>query len=64
VRQGLLDGFKRALDDPMAKAVIVIGKGKTFIAGADIKEFGQGQQGMSILHTNFLALPSSPISLP
>ena len=41
VRQGLMDGIERALKDPAVAAVVVIGKGKTFIAGADIREFGK-----------------------
>ena len=41
VRQGLLDALKQGLDDAEATSLIVIGAGRTFIAGADIKEFGK-----------------------
>jgi len=41
VRQGLFDGITRAVDDG-ASAVVVICDGRTFIAGADISEFGGG----------------------
>src|SRR5215467_7841026 len=41
VRQGLMDGIERALKDTAVAAIVVIGKGKTFIAGADIREFGK-----------------------
>src|SRR5579885_2620449 len=41
VRQGMIDGIERAIADPAVAAVVVIGKGKTFIAGADIREFGK-----------------------
>ncbi len=41
VRQGLIDGLMQGLGDEAAKALIVIGAGRTFIAGADIKEFGK-----------------------
>lgn len=40
VRTGLGEGLARALADDAVKAVVVIGGGKTFIAGADISEFG------------------------
>src|SRR5215472_469136 len=41
VRQGMIDGIERAIADPAVAGVVVIGKGKTFIAGADIREFGK-----------------------
>src|SRR5215470_7909197 len=44
VRQGMIDGIERAIADPTVAAVVVIGKGKTFIAGADIREFGKPPQ--------------------
>ena len=40
VRTGLSEGLARALADEAVKAVVVIGGGTTFIAGADISEFG------------------------
>src|SRR5260221_2039417 len=41
VRQGLMDALAQGRSDGQAKALIVIGAGRTFIAGADIKEFGR-----------------------
>jgi len=41
VREGLVDGIWQGLNDADAKALIIIGAGRTFIAGADIKEFGK-----------------------
>jgi 3-hydroxyacyl-CoA dehydrogenase len=41
VRQGLVDALMQGLGDDEAKALVVIGAGRTFIAGADIKEFGK-----------------------
>ena len=38
-RLGLADGLRRALDDAAVEAVVIIGGGKTFFAGADIREF-------------------------
>ena len=41
VRQGLVDALMQGLSDGEARALVVIGAGRTFIAGADIKEFGK-----------------------
>jgi 3-hydroxyacyl-CoA dehydrogenase len=41
VRQGLIDALRRGLDDEQAKALVLYGEGRTFIAGADIREFGK-----------------------
>src|SRR6266542_344521 len=41
VRQGLRDGVKQASADPDAGAIVIVCAGRTFIAGADITEFGQ-----------------------
>jgi len=41
VRQGLRDGIKQALADPAVSAVVIACAGRTFIAGADITEFGK-----------------------
>lgn len=40
VRQGLMDGIARAEADG-AKAVLIYGEGRTYFAGADIREFGK-----------------------
>jgi len=42
LRVGLFDGMERALADPKVVAVVIAAAGKTFIAGADIKEFSNG----------------------
>src|ERR1051326_326370 len=49
VRDGLAEGFRRAIADPEAKAIVLICEGKTFIAGADITEFGKPPKGTSLL---------------
>jgi 3-hydroxyacyl-CoA dehydrogenase len=41
VRQGLADGLTKALADQEVHAIVLIGKGRTFTAGADITEFGK-----------------------
>jgi 3-hydroxyacyl-CoA dehydrogenase len=40
VRQGLQDGLLAAQKDPEVRALVIACKGRTFIAGADIREFG------------------------
>jgi 3-hydroxyacyl-CoA dehydrogenase len=40
VRAGLLEAFASADADPEVKAVVLLCAGRTFIAGADIREFG------------------------
>ncbi len=41
VRQGLLDALAAALADADVQSIVLIGKGRTFVAGADISEFGK-----------------------
>jgi 3-hydroxyacyl-CoA dehydrogenase len=41
VRQGLLDALNQGLADRQAQALVIMGAGRTFPAGADIREFGQ-----------------------
>ncbi|MFC4294681.1 3-hydroxyacyl-CoA dehydrogenase NAD-binding domain-containing protein [Novosphingobium tardum] len=40
VRTGLGEALERARSDSAVRAVVILGAGKTFIAGADITEFG------------------------
>ncbi len=48
VRDGLKGAFDAAIKDPAVKAIVLICEGKTFIAGADISEFGKPPQGASL----------------
>ena len=41
LRVGLLEGFTQAIADPAVKAIVLICAGRTFVAGADISEFGK-----------------------
>jgi 3-hydroxyacyl-CoA dehydrogenase len=47
VREGLFEGFKAAIASS-AKAIVLICEGRTFIAGADITEFGGAMAGPSL----------------
>ena len=40
VRDGIVKGMQQAIADAAVKAVVLICDGRTFIAGADITEFG------------------------
>ena len=48
VRDGLTAGIAAAAADPAIKAVVLICGGRTFIAGADISEFGKPPRGASL----------------
>ncbi|MEA2754179.1 MAG: 3-hydroxyacyl-CoA dehydrogenase, partial [Aliidongia sp.] len=48
VRAGLKVGIEAAVADASVKAIVLICAGKTFIAGADISEFGKPPQSPSL----------------
>ena len=48
VREGLTLGINAALADSAVKSVVLICEGRTFIAGADITEFGKAPVGPSL----------------
>ncbi|UHC18306.1 3-hydroxyacyl-CoA dehydrogenase NAD-binding domain-containing protein [Methylobacterium currus] len=48
LRQGILAGVEAAEADPAVKAIVLIGGGRMFSAGADITEFGKPQSGISL----------------
>lgn len=59
VRTGLHDAVIEAGGDDAVQAVVLICRGRTFIAGADITEFGQAPQGKSLAEAQ-LAMESCP----
>jgi 3-hydroxyacyl-CoA dehydrogenase len=59
VRDGLYEGFKAAIADPAAMAIVLICGGRTFIAGADISEFGGASKGASLFDVQEM-MESSP----
>jgi 3-hydroxyacyl-CoA dehydrogenase len=48
VRNGIRDGVQQAGADDAIKAIVVICAGRTFIAGADISEFGKPAKGATL----------------
>ncbi|CAN5352639.1 3-hydroxyacyl-CoA dehydrogenase NAD-binding domain-containing protein [soil metagenome] len=59
VRQGLFDGLSSAVAEG-ATSIVVICDGRTFIAGADISEFGSAPQGPG-LHEIQDAMENAPV---
>ena len=49
VRQGLFDAFGQAGADAAVRAIVLICEGRTFIAGADISEFGKPRSGARLV---------------
>ncbi len=60
VRDGLDGAFKALAGDAAVKAVVLVCAGRTFIAGADISEFGKPPRGAS-LHEVQAAMENSPV---
>lgn len=48
MREGLQSCLREGLADDQAKALVVIGEGRTFPAGADIREFGKPPAGPAL----------------
>ncbi|MEX1214758.1 enoyl-CoA hydratase/isomerase family protein [Saccharospirillum sp.] len=59
VRAGLIEALDQAEADPAIEMIALLGKGKVFIAGADIKEFGKPPQS-PILPDVISRLENSP----
>src|ERR671937_2921178 len=59
VRQGLRDGVTQAVADAAVSAIVIACAGRTFIAGADITEFGKPPQAPG-LHEVLDLIESSP----
>jgi 3-hydroxyacyl-CoA dehydrogenase len=47
VPEGIVEAVEAAGNDPAVSSIVVIGAGNTFIAGADIREFGQMASGQA-----------------
>ena len=59
VRQSIVEGFERAAADANVNAIVLACDGRTFFAGADIREFGQ-QPRSPILPEVIALIESSP----
>ena len=59
VREGILAGLAKAVADPAVDAIVLTCAGRTFIAGADITEFGKPPRDPSLHHV-IDAIEASP----
>jgi 3-hydroxyacyl-CoA dehydrogenase len=59
VRGGILECMKSAIADPEVKAIVLTCGGRTFIAGADITEFGKPPKPPG-LQEALVAMENSP----
>jgi 3-hydroxyacyl-CoA dehydrogenase len=63
VPEGIRASIQSAADNPVVAAIVVIGAGRTFIAGADIREFGKvvsGEKPRRSLHPLLGAIEDCP----
>src|SRR4051812_31230635 len=63
VPQGVAEAVERAVNDTRVRAIVVMGGGRTFAAGADINEFVRytsGQGPMPVFHRWLNAIEDSP----
>ena len=62
VREGLHKGITEARNDGETEAIVIICEGRTFIAGADISEFGQEPKGPSLFEVQeFIEDSNKPV---
>src|SRR5262245_51028390 len=43
VREGIIEAVEKGIADPKVQAMVLIGAGRSFIAGADIRQFGKAR---------------------
>ena len=62
VREGLHKGITEARNDDETEAIVIICEGRTFIAGADISEFGKEPKGPSLFEVQeFIENSNKPV---
>ena len=62
VREGLHIGVKSSIENEEVEAIVIICEGRTFIAGADISEFGQEPKGPSLFEVQeFIEDSNKPV---
>jgi len=60
VSEGIIDCLIQANADPAIKAIVLIGDGRSFIAGADIRGFGTARKRLPIGSRTYDVLDASP----
>ena len=61
VREGIIDAVVRGNADPSVTAMVLIGAGRSFIAGADIRQFGKARPANSGQSTRALDESKKPV---
>src|SRR2546423_12288132 len=61
MREGIIDGVTRANADANVAALVLIGAGRNFIAGADIRQFGKARAVTSGASAAALESSAKPI---
>jgi 3-hydroxyacyl-CoA dehydrogenase len=60
VSEGIIDCLNKANADPVVKAIVLMGDGRSFIAGADIRGFGTNRKRAPIGQRTYDVLDASP----
>jgi 3-hydroxyacyl-CoA dehydrogenase len=60
VPQGIVDALDKGNADPSVKAMVLIGAGRSFIAGADIRQFGKGPAAPPPTRRHYDVMDQSP----
>jgi 3-hydroxyacyl-CoA dehydrogenase len=60
VSEGIIDALNTANADPSIKAMVLMGDGRSFIAGADIRGFGTGRKRPPIGERTYDVMDASP----
>src|SRR3954465_1690192 len=61
VREGIIDAVERGNADSNVKAMVLIGAGRSFIAGADIRQFGKPRPQLARRSTDVLDDSQKPV---
>src|SRR5436853_7520121 len=61
VREGIIEGVERFEKDPNVSAMVLIGAGRSFIAGADIRQFGKTRPVTTRRSTDVLDESKKPV---
>ena len=60
VPQGIVDALDKGNADPAVRAMVLIGAGRSFIAGADIRQFGKGPPAPPPTRRHYDVMDQSP----
>src|SRR6266478_9006077 len=60
VPEGIVAAVDRGNADPSVKAMVLIGAGRSFIAGADIRQFGKGPSRPAPTRRHYDVMDDSP----